>query len=364
MPDNAAQQNPSPQPLTFRQPIPTFAGDKDVVDWLRGFERWSVSVGLDEQQRFKAVESALTGKAQDWFALVDRDEPLADWDDFTTKVRRRFTKKTTPQEFCRSLTELKQTKDESVKDFIDRVSKVILMFKEGATEPTTTTDQGKRLVKEARDGVFELLRTSLFTAGLRDNIKTHVLRQSLTSWELVEEAAIRVESAAGGQAGQAAGGRYINAIEGEQGASAMQSRGGGARGRGRGRGRGGRSMQVGRPSWLRDDMLPQGTCYKCGHQGHFGRDCVTKVENFYWAKLAEKVAAERPVAALNWPLQQSWPAPPNWPAPLELQHQAQGTHQPFPTQEGQVPRGQPQPNPRENPFGEGQAEYSNSFQDF
>lgn len=363
MPDNQANP-PAVQPLTFRQPIPQYAGDKDVVDWLRAFERWATSVGLDEWQKFRAVESALTAKALDWFALVDRDGDLADWDDFVVKIRDRFRRKATPQEMCRSLTDLKQGKEESVKDFVDRVSKVVLMFKEEAPQPTATTDAGRRLVKEARDGVFELLRTSLFTAGLRDGIKTHVLRQALTSWELVEEAAIRVESIEGAtQARQGTSGRSINSLDEEQGVSAMQGRGG-QRGRGRGRGRGNqRSMQIGRPSWLRDEMLPPGTCYKCGHQGHFGRDCITRVENYYWAKLAEKMS-ERQVSAIRFP-QQNWVPQQQWPAfPPPPPQDSQGQRQNVGGEEAQGSRVPSQQGQRENPFREVQQEYSNAFQDF
>jgi hypothetical protein len=354
MPDNQQQNpQPQPQPVTFRQPIPTYDGEKDVVDWLRGFERWATSVGLDDPQKFKAVESAMMGKAQEWFAYMDRDEAFEDWDGFSTKVQRRFKKKTTPQEFCKSLTDLKQSRDESVKDFVDRVNKVVLMFKEEAATPVATTDPGRRLVKEARDNVFDLLRTSLFTAGLRDGIKTHVLRQALTSWPLIEEAALRVESTEGNtQNKQQAGGRSINAMEEEGNVSAMRGRGGGQRGRGRGRGaRGGqRAMQIGRPGWLRDDMLPQGTCYRCGHQGHFGRDCVTKVENFYWAKLAETLAG-RQMAALGWvpPTQQPMQEP-------------QGAGQPLALEGPQGAQGPAPQRPRENPFSE--QEFSSAFQDF
>ena len=352
MPDNQVNQ-PATQPLTFRQPIPTYSGEKDVVDWRRSFDRWATSVGLDDTQKFRAVESALTNKAQEWFALMDRDEPFDDWDDFADKIQRRFRQKKTPQEFCKSLAELKQGKSESVKDFVDRVNKVILMFKEEAVTPTATTDVGRRLVKEARDNVFNLLRTSLFTAGLKESIKTHVLRQALASWELVEEAAIRIETSEGNPTQkQEQGGRSINSMEEEQGVSAMQGRGGGRGGRGsrgRGGGRGNRSMQIGRPSWLRDDMLPQGTCYKCGHQGHFGRDCVTKVENYYWAKLAEKVAGTQ-MAAMNWnfPPQQPQQEPPRQQLALEAQGAAGGVPQ----------------RARENPFSEPQQEYSSTFQDF
>jgi hypothetical protein len=322
MPRNESPENPNPnqaQTTYVRQQIPTFTGDTDIVDWLRSYGKWADQGNLDNDQKLRAVEAALSGKAKDWYGYMDRDGKLETWDNFRTCIEARFKQKTSAQDMCKALTDLKQRQDETVRDFTDRVNRVALMFKEECQLPAHNTPEGRRLKEGARDAVLELIKRTLFVTGLKENLRVDVLKQSIDSWEETLRAAERVESAENPKKSPQ-GGRSINAMEdanqmdnGQGEAAAFSDQRGRGRGRGnRGRGRGGRREEYnGRPSWLRDNMLPPNTCYRCGHQGHRRADCVTKPENFYWQTLAQRTPPQ-PLAAMAppgmfMPMMGQWP---------------------------------------------------------
>jgi hypothetical protein len=330
MPNNPDPAPAQPNQITYRQPIPGFSGEADVVDWLRSFERWATQAGLGDEQKLRAVEAAMSGKALNWFGYMDRDGKLDEWSTFETEVRERFRQKTSSQDLCKALTGLTQQSSESVKDFTDRVNKVGLMFKEECALPNSNTPEGDRLKKAARDAMLTLIKKTLFITGLRDDIRHDLLKQHVETWEEAQTAAERIEKAEKPK-GKQGPGKVIHSMEekDEQGANSSESfasmseqrgrgngRGRGSRGRG-GRGAGAGNNANGRPSWLRDQLLPPGTCYRCGHQGHIRSDCVTKPENFYWATLAQTMAQQRNVAALGntmpqWPMLQQPPTQAPW----------------------------------------------------
>jgi hypothetical protein len=201
------------------------------------------------------------------------------------------------------------------------------MFKEECALPNSNTPEGDRLKKAARDAMLTLIKKTLFITGLRDDIRHDLLKQHVETWEEAQTAAERIEKAEKPK-GKQGPGKVIHSMEekdeqgasGSEGSRPCQSRevevtdegeaaeAAAAEGQGQ-------ETTNGRPSWLRDQLLPPGTCYRCGHQGHIRSDCVTKPENFYWATLAQTMAQQRNVAALGntmpqWPMLQQPPPKP------------------------------------------------------
>ena len=153
--------------------------------------------------------------------------------------------------------------------------------------PPHMTPDGERLKLKARDNMLALIKKTLFITGLRESIRQELLKQEVDTWQEALTAAERIEAAE--PVKRSPPGKIICATEEteedqEQVSAAREQRG---RGRGRGgRGRGSsRGGANGRPNWLRDNMLPPGTCYRCGHQGHNRGDWEAD------ATLAEQVCA-------------------------------------------------------------------------
>jgi hypothetical protein len=325
MPGDASQQAQpaaaAPNAL-LRQPMPTFDGTGTVNKWIRSFERWAATAGLAEDTFKNVLENAFTGDAARWYAVRDSEDPDRSWDETKNLLKGRFSAPMTAAETNRMLISLKQGQGESPKVFADKVEAALRACREEITLPAANTAQGRENISRTADAIFEFFGRMIFVQGLQESIKKEVCNRGVSSWKDCIQAATDAQTY---KPTQATGGRSINAMEDNEqeeeepwqkailqqleALNARGARGGGRGGRRGGRGfrggRGGGRQENGRPSWIRDAMLPPGTCFRCGNQGHIRMDCICKPENFKWDDLAKQLAAQRQeTASMQQPNQQ------------------------------------------------------------
>jgi hypothetical protein len=307
----------------LRQPMPTFSGTGPVTKWIRSFERWATTAGLAEDRYSNVLENAFTGDAARWYEVRDQEKPDREWDELKDLLKTRFHSPMTAAETNRMLSTLKQGQNENPKVFADKVEAALRACRDEIQLPRANTDAGRENIQRTADAVFDFFGRMIFVQGLQEPIKKEVCNRGAASWKECIQAASDAQS----YKPTPSGGRSICGLEDqeEEGTEepwkkimehleAMNSqRGRGGRGRGANRGsRGGRGGRGGaRPFWLKDNMLPPGTCFRCGNRGHIRSDCVCREENFKWEALAKQIGQpNQETAALQQePQQLALPAP-------------------------------------------------------
>jgi hypothetical protein len=309
----------------LRQPMPTYDGLTSVTKWIRSFERWANTAGLVEANYKNVLENAFTADAARWYATRDSEDPDRSWDDLKQLLKTRFHAPMTAAETNRLLMTLKQANGESARVFADKVEAAMRQCREEINLPTANSAAGQANIDNTANSIFEFFGKMIFVQGLTESAKKEVCSRGVSSWTDC------VQAAADAQAYKPAGAstRSISSLEDEkppaseteeqlqraliqQAIEVLTTRGRGGRGSrgGRGGGRGGRGRGNAnggsRPGWLRDNMLPPGTCFRCGHQGHIRPDCITRPENFKWDELAKQLnGGKQETAALQQEPQQS-----------------------------------------------------------
>jgi hypothetical protein len=294
----------------LRQPMPTFSGDGSVTKWIRSFERWATTAGLSADRYPNVLENAFTGDAARWYEVRDTENPDRDWDELKDLLKSRFHTPMTAAETNRMLLSLRQGPNENPRVFADKVEAALRSCRDEITLPRANTDAGRENVQRSADAVFEFFGRMIFVQGLQESVKKEVCNRGVTSWKDCIQAASDAQS----YKPSSTGGRSICGIESQDQETEEEpwqkvinhlealasQRGRGGRGRGAGRGgrggaRGGRGGS--RPAWLRDSMLPPGTCFRCGNRGHVRADCVCREENFKWEEIARQVGQPSQEAA-------------------------------------------------------------------
>jgi len=324
-----------------RLQLPTFKGEGDdttaeATAFLLQLEDYFQETGTAEANKpgilsfcFKPPSS----EAAEWWTNVKRagDQPIATWAQCRELVRQRFCTQKTPAELMDMIDGLKQKDQEKVQRFRDRVNTGMLVLEQDFPEAIENLNQEQR--NAAQRAYRQAISKHYFLNGLRRDLRNKVCAQRIDTYAEAVETALRVEKSEKDNKTQF----YLNTIEkqtkelekvkkdmellqvqyspygGQRGAfpAYRGGRGGGRGGRGGGgynqasgpgggRGRGGGGAggprlspsasggSTARPTWLRNNMLPEHTCYKCGFQNHLAGECRTRPENNNWQRLIQQ----------------------------------------------------------------------------
>jgi len=342
--------------------IPKFSGEgadpsEDCRAWLTAIEEYFAATRTPAEDQAKQLTFAFrptNSKAFKWWTkiLQRKKDNVQNWDAAKRIIKDRFYARSTPSEVAVLLRSLQQRPDEDVRSFLDRIDDAMLIAEQ--EYPLEITGLNENQHKRSLDAYIETQTRLYFISGMHPKLAADVLKQDFTSLQDAEKIARRAEVALKNEKRQEAlktqvvaeaTGRFDNS---QEEVALLQNRldqiQGQGRGRGqpRGRGRGfqssrGRGYQttsptpqtgarprnpLGQPTWLRNEMLPPNTCFRCGHQGHQGRQCVTPENQYNWTNLARNYPQGRQISEVHFqpapqfqPAQAPMPPPPGLMAP-------------------------------------------------
>jgi len=326
--------------------IPKFTGEgpetsEDCRAWLTAIEEYFAAVRVPAEEQPRQVTFAFrppSCKAYKWWTkTLQRDRTVTgSWDAAKRAIREQFYARSTPAEVATLFRNLQMKGDEDVKSFLDRIDDAMLIAEQ--EYPGEIQGLNAAQYRASLQAYIETQTRLYFISGLTPKLAVDVLKQEFTTLADAKRVAERAETALKNEKKQEyyktqvvaeVGGNFSNA---EEEVAALQSRIEQIqfqnRGRGGGRGQRGRGFQtnnrgrgnfnnfaqnnqggarprnpLGRPVWLRNDMLPENTCYRCGHQGHLGRSCTTPEAQYNWTNLARAAQQSRQVAEVQLPQQ-------------------------------------------------------------
>jgi hypothetical protein len=253
----------------------------------------------------------------------DQEKPDRTWDNLKNLLKTRFHSPMTAAETNRMLSTLKQGQNENPKVFADKVEATLRACRDEIELPRANTDAGRENIQRTAKAVFDFFGRMIFVQGLQESVKKEVCNRGAATWKDCIQAASDSQS----YKPVLLVSRSICSFEEQEQdeeeepwkkimdhLEAMSSqRGRGGRGRGSNRGsRGGRGRRGGaRPFWLKDNMLPPGTCFHCGNCGHIRSDCVCREENFKWEALPKQIGqpTQETAALQQEPQQLALPTP-------------------------------------------------------
>ncbi len=307
-------------PNKVKLSLPPFKGDGDTdaqmaaqfKHFVRRFEGYCGTLRLaTEAEKLSALGQCFPqdSRASIWFenAMKDPGKQMNTWDNVKALMAERFDLDRTVTEMADYRDGLRLETTGKVRDYgdlVERYQREIIQKKMLLNVPGMT-NEGKARALEVFS-VFDMKET--FVLGLYPALRAEVEKQPepATFQELVNlaakaERALRTkekEKKEGNPRGQGPLDSGQTGID-EFGRPAS---GGQKKGKQKG-GKGGQSGQSGdnrtfkptsRPTWVRFNMLPQGTCFCCGYQGHFQSQCTVPPERQNWQKLVQKGVIRAP----------------------------------------------------------------------
>ena len=251
-------------------------GHHKFLDWCKDMDKCKVQCGGDDDRMRSLALATLTGPAADFLLRVIESNPQVTWNDIKTVLKQRYSDLADVQYARQSLRTLKQSQNESVQNFGER----IMAFAREAYPTQNLNDptiQGQ-LVEVFADGVKDssivrrLIRKKpvdldgaiMVAAEEQQALKSFELSRSAHREEPMEVDALHEKTGVLEKQLKTLSRQMLTLTECVQG---MSISGGGRGGR---RGSVGPSRPSGRNQYTSDGRP---ICHRCGRPGHIAREC-------------------------------------------------------------------------------------------
>ena len=225
--------------------VSPFLGEKsdDVESWIMKFESMKEACGWDNGRAIAIAESKLEGKAALWLRGQKAIGTIwTTWNELKKEIQGRFKLEVTEIAATLAIHDLKQTKNESVDEFFDRVLIALDQKNHRVTNEMKATDEWKNVLKT---DIF-----TFFGAGLKKYIRDATVSSSsppLNATDLLKaarfvETSSRATDLSMMDQAEVEATRYVD-----------------------------RRQETGRRSFNHEDsgLL----CWRCDKPGHFRRNC-------------------------------------------------------------------------------------------
>ena len=176
----AAARGHNSSDMTSRANVPSFSAEDNANArvWFDNLLKYKDSMKWSDEQTNRVGQLALVGKASKWveYLTLNDSGSLATLDEFKKAFLERFDKTQSVLEAQRLISNLRQSSDEDVQDFFERVSTcVMLSFKESIIDMKKEFAGGHiACIEKATKLMCEQIIKRLFISGLRTEIRQQV----------------------------------------------------------------------------------------------------------------------------------------------------------------------------------------------
>ena len=123
-------------PAKYKAPVlPVYTEKADPIRHVGKFEDQMELLGVSDDYQCRVFPTTLTDTAQEWYWKF-KPNSITSWEAFRKEFCRQFNTARTPPVYANHLADIKQGKDESLKNYIQR-------FMREANRATVVGDEGK-----------------------------------------------------------------------------------------------------------------------------------------------------------------------------------------------------------------------------